>query len=230
MYFGCCDDSSSIISRKINEDLTSIAGWSIRNKLLLNANKTCAIFLSNSRSNSILKPILKINNTEIEFVDQAICLGITIHSCFKFDNFIFGQCGKIYASLRVVRAVSSFLNVDIKLKLFKSLILPHFIACDFILSKSSMYAESRLRIALNACIRVVFGLDKYSSVSHLQHYLLGCPFDKFAPLRCCLFLFKLATHKTPGYLYEKLKPLRNSRAKNMLFRDTTHPLMAIPFS
>lgn len=213
LYFGCLDDSAAAGSRKINEDLESIHAWSIRNKLLLNPSKTSALFITHRHSNRILQPIIELNNTVIAFVDEGVSLGITIQSNFKFDKFIFKQCGKIYASLRTLYAVSSFLNRDIKLKLFKSLILPHFIACDFFLSESSMYAESRLKIALNACVRFVFNLNKYARVSHLQHHLIGCPFNKFSQLRCCLLLFKLAKTKAPGYLHEKLIPLRYSRAR-----------------
>lgn len=213
LYFGCTDDSAAVISRKINEDMSNIHAWSVRNKLLLNADKTCALFLSHSHSNSFLKPILKLNNTEIPFLDEGVSLGITIQSNFKFDKFIFKQCGKIYASLRTLYALSTFLSTDIKLKLFKSLIFPHFVACDFLLSESSMYAQSRLQVALNSCIRFVFNLDKYASVSHLQHRLIGCPFNRFTQLRSCLFLFKLARTSAPGYLHTKLKPLRSLRAK-----------------
>lgn len=175
--------------------------------------KLVLYFLSHSQSNNILKPTLKLNNTVIAYLEEGVSLGITIQPNFKFDKFIFKQCGKIYASLRTLYAVSSFLSTDIKLKLFKSLVLPHFIACDFLLTESSMYAESRLQVALNACVRFVFSLNKYDRVSHLQYHLIGCPFNRFSQLRCCLFLFKLARTKAPEYLYTKLKPLRSSRAR-----------------
>lgn len=213
IYYGCLDNSSAIISRKMNEDLARIHEWSNKNKLVLNVDKTNAIFINNTHSHNILKPILEFNNLIIEFVEDGVSLGITIQSNLCFDKFIFKQCGKVYASLRTLYATTSFLNIDTKLRLFKSLLLPHFIACDFLLFQSSMYAQSRLQVALNACIRYVFNLNRLSSVSHLQYRLIGCPFIKFAPMRCCLFLFNLARTKLPGYLHEKLNILRSSRSR-----------------
>lgn len=216
LYFGCLDDSATIISQKINEDLANIHAWSTENRLSLNADKTSALFLSHSYSNIVLKPLLKLNNININFTEEGVSLGITIQSNFKFDKFIFKQCGKIYASLRTLYAFSSILKSDIKLKLFKSLILPHFIACDFLLGESSMFAGNRLKIALNSCVRYVYGLNRYASVSHMQQNLLGCPFAKFSQMRCCLFLFKLVKAKIPRYLHDKLRPLRTIRAKKYL--------------
>lgn len=103
-----------------------------------------------------------------------------------------------------------------KIKLFKSLILPHFIYCDFLFSNATASALNRLRVALNACVRYVFNLTRYSHVSHLQDVLLGCQFSKFYSFRACLQVYIIIKRKTPRYLYDKLQFMRNTRTMSLV--------------
>lgn len=213
LYYDCNDNSASSISRKINSDLARVEEWSSKNMLSLNIKKTHAIFISNTRSNLCLKPTIVLNNETIEFIDHATSLGVIIDEKFSFDKFILNQCGKIIAVLRTLNKSSSSFNVETKLKLFKSLIFPYFVACDYLLFDVSSFALSRLRIALNSCVRFVFNLNRFSRVSHLQYRLIGCPFEKFGEMRSCLFLFNILTTKQPGYLFNKLEPFRSNRSR-----------------
>lgn len=213
LYFDSSGTSASDIAEKINADLARVHEWSSRNMLTVNIEKTHAVFISTSRGNFVLKPVLLFNNTILEFKEQATSLGVTVQENFSFDKFILRQCGKVFAGLRTLNLACSFLSVDTKIKLFKSLLFPHFIACDFLLFDVSAFALSRLRVVLNSCVRYVFGLGRFSSVSHLQHRLLGCPFEKFGQMRSCLFIFNLATTRLPGYLFNKLEAFRSNRSR-----------------
>lgn len=103
-----------------------------------------------------------------------------------------------------------------KIKLFKSLILPHFMYGDFVYSNASVSSLNRLRVALNSCVRYVFNLSRYSHVSHLQKVLLGCSFSKFYSYRACLHIYAIINNKSPQYLYNKLQFMRNSRTLSLI--------------
>lgn len=108
------------------------------------------------------------------------------------------------------------LSRDIKLKLFKSLVLPHFIyGAEFLLNASARSID-RLRVALNSCVRYVFNLSRFSSVRHLQNQLLGCSLKDFLKMRTVLTVFKIINFSSPNYLYEKLQLFRSSRARNLI--------------
>lgn len=190
--------------------------------LTLNFRKTNAIFISNSSFHNTLKPSLSLDNDAVEFVENASSLGIRIQSNFGWDKYVLSQCGKIYACLRSLYTTASFLTADTKLKLFKSLILPYFLACDFILDDVSVLTFSKIKVALNSCVRYVFNLNRFSRVSHLQHYLLGCPLENLSKLRGCLFLHSLSKTKQPGYLHSKLQMTQSNRTiKYILPRHRT---------
>lgn len=156
---------------KINEDLNAIFKWATKNKLMLNPNKSNAMFINTGNFNSV-KPEIKLNNVVLNYVECAMSLGFNIQSNFEWDTFVMYQCGKIYAKLRNLQLTAAFMNTDIKLKLFKSLILPHFVTCDLWLMQSSSRTIQKMRVALNSCVRFVYGLNRLSHVSHLQVNLL----------------------------------------------------------
>lgn len=151
-------------------------------------------------------------------------LGFVIQNNLEWESHIKMQCSKIYNSLRVLRLTSRNLPISIKLSLFKSLILPHFLYGDVFLLNASSMAINRLRVALNSCVRYIFNLSRYSRVSHLQHQLLGCQFCDFYKLRSCITLFKIISKASPEYLHDKLNPFLSNRNRNYQLQRifTTH--------
>lgn len=123
------------------------------------------------------------------------------------------QCGKIYASLRTLKMKTHFLRPATKLLLFKSLIYPHFISCDFVIPQASAYAIGRLKVALNCCVRFIYNINRFSHVSHLQHTLLGCSLINFGKLRAVNLIFNLLKKQSPSYLLDILTPLRTQRGR-----------------
>lgn len=108
------------------------------------------------------------------------------------------------------------LDITVKIRLFKSLLLPHFLYGAIFLLNASARSLGRQRVALNCCVRYVFSLSMYSRVTHLQKQLLGCSFNNFLKAQSCIVLFKIISSSTPSYLHEKLQPFRSSRARNYL--------------
>lgn len=211
LYIECILGDADNVSTKINADLKRVFSWAVENTLALNVNKTHAMFISNR--NDTLRPTIMIDGNRISYVNSATSLGYVIQSNLEWDKFVLQQCGKIYGKLRSLQLTASLLPTNTKIKLFKTLVLPYFIACDFLLMQVSADTLNRVRVALNACVRYVFKLSRFSHVSHLQPRLLGCSFENFCKLRCCQLVFKLASIKKPEYLYTKLNCLRSARSK-----------------
>lgn len=220
-----CSSSLGIndIVRLMNADLERILVWSTRNLLPINVEKTKAICIARTRLVEHKPPII-LGGNPIEYVERAVNLGFVITSDLEWDSQISHTCGKIYGSLRQLKLSSSMLSRDVKLKLFKSLVLPHFIyGAEFLLNASAR-SINRLRVALNNCIRYVYNLTRFSSVSHLQNQLLGCSFEDFLKLRTVLCIFKIMNFDSPNYLYQKLQPFRSSRGRSLIIprHNSTH--------
>lgn len=215
LYYTCDNPNTNVIASQVNEDLAHISEWSLRNRLSLNVNKSYAILIGDNRL-ILDKPCLRLNGSVLPFVNSVTSLGYRIQNNLEWDGFLNEQCGKIYGALRSLQLSACFLSVDTKIKLFKALILPHFMTCDFLMMQASAASLNKLKVALNSCIRFVFNLNRFSHVSHLQSKLIGCPFQNFGKLRCCLLLFKLINYREPHYLFSKLRPVRSVRCRKFV--------------
>lgn len=216
VYLCASDDvDMNDFARKINHDLNNILRWSQNNLLTVNPSKTKATLICKLK-NRPLPPSIYFDGKRVQFYDKLENLGEIFTSNLCWDAFINGQCGKIYGTLKKLNLTTKHLDTAMKIKLFKSLILPHFIYCDFLFSNATASALNRLRVALNACVRYVFNLTRYSHVSHLQDVLLGCQFSKFYSFRACLQVYIIIKRKTPRYLYDKLQFMRNTRTMSLV--------------
>lgn len=212
LYLCSSDKSVEEMARLVNKDLMNVSLWSSRNLLPINSSKTKAMFISRRHIRMDL-PNLTINNDVIEYVDKASNLGVIIQNDLEWESQINSQCGKVYAGLRHLRLTAGMLSVATKIKLFSSLLKPHFSYGLELILNASASALNRLRVALNHCVRWVFNLSRYARVTHLQRQLLGCSFHEFFKLRSCTALFKII-HHGPNYLYEKLQPFRSTRVRH----------------
>lgn len=207
------------MANKINHDLNKITQWSRKNSLPVNPQKTKAMLLSRLRCPPNI-PALVFDGVQVQFVDRMVNLGVVFKSNLEWDGHINSQCSKIYYSLKRLNITTRHLDIETKKRLFKTLLMPHFTYGDFIYTNATIGSLDRLRVALNACVRYVYNLSRFSHVSHLQASLLGCPFIKFYKFRSCMTLFKIIKTKTPDFLFSKLTPFRGTRTRN--FRIPNH--------
>lgn len=221
IYVDVSGMTKDVAANLINNNLSNISLWASENSLKLNARKTQACYITRSNRN-YEKPDLNLNGIPIVYSETVVSLGVTIQSNFEWDGFVLKQCGKIYSVLRTLRYTADFLQQDTKLKLFKSLIYPHLLFCDFVTTQASAYIMNKLRVALNCCVRFVYNLDRYSPVSHLHKSLIGCTFNNFPVVRSVFILHSVIFKNCPQYLYSKLIRLRSPRGiKFSMPRATT---------
>lgn len=217
LYFNCAGLSMQQIESMLNEELRNIEAWSVDNSLKLNASKTNALMITSTNHRSaIITPNIQLGANLIQFVDHATSLGITIESRFTWEKYLSQQCGKIYGTLRYMYPWAHYFNRDTKLRLFKAMIYPYFLSMDFLLPGASAVMLDRIRVALNSCVRFVYNLNRYSSVTYLQRNLIGCSFYNFPKARACRIIHNLIKTKKPDYLYNKLKPFQSARVRKFI--------------
>lgn len=186
---------------------------------MVNQSKSMALLIRNQRRREVsgeLLPEMMMDGLPIKWAVSVNNLGYVFQNDLQWDGFVSQQCGKIYAGLRSLTLCANQAPVATRLKLFKSLILPHFLFGDSFLVNLPVGTMDRLRVALNCCVRFVYGLNRFAHVSHLQKNLLGCPFQTFYAHRSCLFLRKLMKTQNPPALYQKLVPFRGRRSQNLV--------------
>ena len=114
----------------INKELAKINEWLEINKLSLNVTKTkFMVFHTQHKHRAIKPPVPKINNTNIEKVEQFKFLGLTLDSNLnwkKHSDNITNKCSQI---IGILNRLKQILPQNIKIMLYNALLLPHINYC-----------------------------------------------------------------------------------------------------
>ena len=130
-------DNNFSVDTLINEELSKVLEWLKINKLSLNKNKS-KYMLFHMPKKEIQIITLKIDNTNIDKVEEFNFLGLTIDTHLKWKKHtdkISNKCSKIYGSNKCSK-ITGILNrlkygfpQEIKCLLYNTLILPHINYC-----------------------------------------------------------------------------------------------------
>ena len=199
---GTNSDQKNVISR-MNADIKAIENWSSENFLTLNAKKTQAIILCNKNSdtdrNKNSYESINVLNNKIDYSKFVKNLGVFIDCHLSFKKHVNFVCSKIYATLKGIVALRKFTDKEMRIKLVKSLIIPHFTYADLIFSAASCKAINKLQISYNSCIRYIFNLRKHDSVSDYRSLIFGMPLQEYYKFRAISFVRKCLIGECPEY-------------------------------
>lgn len=202
----------------INSDLLTVSSWTLDNRLLLNPSKCQAILLTrNGAIGRYTLPPIMISNQIISLSSRVTSLGLVISHRLSWSEHCAKVIAKIFSILRSLWPLAHVTPLSIRIFLVRSLILPHVLYCDSVYALSLDSSCSRsLTSAFNACIRYVFLLKRFSSVSRFNDRILGCPLFDYLKFRSSLFIFKLRRSRVPSYLFSKLRFPRSSRSLDLI--------------
>ena len=122
------DKSIDIIEKKLHEDLLNSMNWMSRNKLTMNLKKTQCLLIGTSQKLSKCRKLC-VKDVLIENVKCAKLLGVNIDECLSWSVHIDVLCKKLQQKIGVLRRLSSFMSSAALLKIFCTIIFPHFNYC-----------------------------------------------------------------------------------------------------
>lgn len=212
--------NTNIALQGLNEDLGRISDWSRDQSMVLNASKSCVLFIENSSTlNKVAKfnfSTIHIDNIEIPIKEYAKNLGVICDSHLNFQQHLSSKLKSCYIKLKSLYAFKYLLSENVKYKLMESLVFPIFDYClPMYYSFLNNNYKNKLQMAQNACMRFVYLTKKFEyrtplyndhkqlKIAHRFQYLFG------------VFLMKIFTYKCPEYLYELLIPRRNIHNLNL---------------
>ena len=109
----------------INSELSGVNDWLQLNKLSLNINKTKAMIFHNPQK-KVDKINIKLNDIDIEFVDQFNYLGIILDKHLSWKPHIQRISQKVCKTVGVMNKLKNTVPTSVLLTLYNSLILPYF--------------------------------------------------------------------------------------------------------
>jgi hypothetical protein len=143
------------------------------------------LFLGDDR----LLPVDKVKNLGVYFDE-----GLTgIHQV----NHILQQ---VYCRLRQLYHFNNILPVETKKKLIQSLVFPYFDYGDLVFFHMKGVLEAKLEVAQNNCIRFIFNLRRFDSISTYRTRLGFLKPKLRRKMRMSVLLYKIFGSEAPAYL------------------------------
>ena len=193
----------------LNKDIDRVVKWSANNCLDLNAQKTQSIIFcnKNSMTNKFKSafPEIIVNGSSIKYSNTVKNLGIILDEYLTFESHINSICNKVHYSLSCLINMKKFTDIDLRIKLVKSLIVPHLTFGDILFSGTHVSSMKKLQTCYNSAIRFIFGLKKYDHISMYRSVIFGMNLEDHYKHRSLSFLYNCLSGNCPTYFKNYFK-------------------------
>lgn len=204
--------------KMMQEDIDNLYVWLCQNKLKLNITKTKFMILTRNHVN-VDNCVLKIKNDNIERVNVIKYLGVMIDDKLNFDEHLNYIRIKIAKKIGILSRSTKLLHKNYKIKVYNSIILPHFLYCPsilFLLSTSQMDTLQKLQ---NRAMRFILQKDYYTSIRSMLNELNWLNVGQTIMLHTMKFIHNIKFGLCPTYLNEKLQYNNNIHNYNTRRRE-----------
>ena len=148
----------------LQDDINNFIGWCGENKLTLNVKKTkIMIFASRSRVKKANKVKILINNKPVQIVPTFKYLGLLLDSTLSYNSHIASLIRLISHKMSLLAKLKKYLNKNVALLIYKTMLLPYFDYSDIIFHKANSSDLSKLQRLQNRCLRLCLGFDRLYS-------------------------------------------------------------------
>jgi len=230
IYGFCQPTKKNELTRKLETCLEALAHWFLSNRFQLNVSKTQFMwFASRQRLPTITLTPIHVGSQALYPAMQVKCLGVIFDSKVSFAPQVSRMVASCFGVLRRIRSVRSSLTTRLLATLIKSLVLSRLDYCLPILSGIPSSLLRQLQAVLHASARMIFGANRFSSISPLLHELEWLPIQGRIALRLAVITHRCLSGSAPTYLSNELQLVSGLQHRTRLRSSTTRNLV-IPFS
>ena len=129
--------------------------WFSNNAMAANPDKFQAILLAPSKGETLIKPI-NIKGSIITTAHSVNILGIEIDDKLKFNTHINSICRKAARQLNVLRRLSSLLDQESRMAIFRAFIVSNFNYCPLVWHFCGKRNTSKIEKLQERALRFVF--------------------------------------------------------------------------
>ncbi len=132
-----------------------------------------------------------INGDVIERVDEFKYLGIYLDEGLTFERHSKYIYNKASSKLGAIRKIREYIDQPTALRLYKSLVLPHFDYCDTIYMTSSKEVLNKLQLLQNSVCRTLLLANRETHIQDMHTELGLLYLNERRQLHFCLQLHKI---------------------------------------
>ncbi|KAI5638186.1 reverse transcriptase (RNA-dependent DNA polymerase) domain-containing protein [Phthorimaea operculella] len=223
-------DRSSILQavEHLNRDITSIVEWSLKNDLVLNAQKCSYILLGTKHQVETVQsvsPNIVVGSQKITEISPNRNLGLLFDNSLKFEQHVNSKIGKCYYALNQIYKLRPFLTLEVRQRLVEALVLSNMDYGDIVYGSClTKTTANKIQRVQNSCVRFCYTVPPRSHISPFLNTYNMLSMENRRLLKLYSFIFKLRKTSTPSYLASKL--IWNDRSEDTT-RSIRYPSLAI---
>lgn len=223
--------SSSVetVTNYLQADLINFNKWCEENEMILNLDKTKAMYISTKQTASKLitnPPNLSVNDKKIQLSEKEKLLGVIVDSSLSWCPHIEQTLKKCNTQLYLLSRIKQYLSIPVRKLFYNAYILPHLDYCCTIWGVSTADSiESIVKFQKRAA-RLILDKDIYTPSSELFDELGWLVFPERVKLQKAIMLFKTMNNFMPTYIKELFHYTNQIHDRNL--RSTSENLLYVP--
>jgi hypothetical protein len=164
----CNGNTQKEVNEKLQSCVDKVSQWYLKNNIMINADKSCAMIVKSKRnfSNPVLD--ITIDNCQIEQVKTMTYLGMEIDEALSWDSHVTKLCRKLGFKVSKLARLSKSLPKEILIKIYNSMIQP---CIDYVLSvwgDTNQYNLDKVQGLQNHAARVIEGKFDYVNTRGIE--------------------------------------------------------------
>lgn len=226
LYKSFKPDSVQIACVELNQDLDSFVNLAKDHCLVINPNKSNVMLFGPRKARLEIKNsvIIKIDNNNIQLVEQSKSLGVIIDSDLRFEAHIATCMKKAYATLKLIYGSRRYLTQKTKIMICESLVLSNLNFADALYGPSltCMY-KSKVQKIQNSCLRLIYGIRRHERISYKLQDSGWLNMERRRLLHAACLYHKIVVNKLPVYLFNKIRFRTDVHTLNIRFKGLLTP-------
>lgn len=202
------DDTILFISGKNIDEITSALGENVEllikyfqsHQLTLNVDKTQFLILCKKNQNKFHKNVtITVNGEQIEQVNEAKYLGVTIDKNLTFDSQVKNVLKKMAMGIKTIYCIRDFVPQRTRNILLQALVLSHFTYSAILFTGITSCLLESLERQLNWGLKACYMKSKYSSSTALKLRSKILPIQSQINFRAIIFFWKLKNNISAAF-------------------------------
>ena len=213
----------------LNCDLQEATKWCDNNNMVINTDKTKAMFISTSHKHPTIQNSthdLRVGTASVQNSHTERLLGVTLDSTLSWITQVDKTIKKCNSLLFLLGRIKYFLNIPSRQLFFNAYILPHIDYCCTIWGNCNTDLQNRLLKFQKRAARLILDQDMTTSSQVLFQQLGWLRFDERVEYRKAILMYKSLNNLAPAYLTNKFTYTHNIHELNL--RSATNNTLYMP--
>lgn len=209
------------IKLMLEKDIQCVVEWLCANKLTLNVIKTEFMLIGSRQRIATLTDNLdlSVNGITLKQTDEIKCLGIKIDENLTWKSQIDTIKKKVATNLRVMRKAKPFLNRQLLISIYHSIIEPYFSYCSVVWDNIDLTLADKLQKLQNRAARIITSAPYSVHTCDVFSDLGWSPLAHNRKCQKAIMMHKIINGCAPSYLTEMFEKQFGSTVYNLRSSD-----------